>query len=271
MKNRSQIDGLRPVPNPTMREQVIAGVLAYIKVPLVFYPLAMACNYLFEGTSGFISLVIGTIIVFAVCCIGLAVIFTLPHCFTVRLHGKVQYWQFRGMYIGGAAMAVLGLLSLIDVIFLKMTLADILGFFLLPVTHIEWGLPGGAVSLCLIIGGGVLLLGTAVSHGSRCRNCRGYDYEENTDIKGTYHSEQIGTTVTKTTERKEGAYHRLNEYYYVQDPDDVTETTDTTKTFATVVKRRKTCRYCGMDYGVHDHHGTYTETETKKDYYRIRH
>lgn len=248
----------RRVPPPTMKEIVIAALLAYVKLPLVFYPFAWALNYTSEDSIGLILAVL-------VACLGVALLAENAESYVIRLRGQLTSRHFSLMYLAGVLLIVLAGLGLLYATGSASFAGMLAVKLLLPVTMLIGYPQSGLVYLGVIAAGVMWLISTRGAQKERCKCCGGYAYKDDSPIKGTYRSQQTGESTTVTTELED-----VHVDQYGVDAE-YRETTTTTKTYAYTEKRRVVCRHCGMHYGDYQHSGTFDDTKSDSTYFTERH
>lgn len=262
-------DAMRSVPNPTQKEIVTASILTYIKLPLLGYPISLLCGYMEHSAHEGVKLIVCGAIVAILCFAGLMTLGSMTSKFAERVHGKVTGKQFTWMYVGSGTLMILGALNLVDMSLLKGSVMGLLrgmpNLLLLPVTMMQGGIAGVAVSIALLIGGLVWFQDTKKSQKERCDHCGGFAYKVDERIPGTYNPYKEKETTTVETQLVGVKVTRPAVIADYEEKTTVKKVTSYTEI------RRVTCRYCGKHFGDYQHDGETEETKTSGRYYEEWH
>ena len=211
--------------------------------------------------NGFIELILA----FLIAAFVLSAANTMAEDYVIRLRGQITLRHFLLLYLAGILLIVLSFLARPAASGLKMPQSMFVAHLLRLVTMPSAGDQGVAPYACLIITGGLWLIGVAGTHRQRGDSCGGYAYKEITDISEEHRNEMIGESTTNTSEVEE---IRIDAHGYEER---IRETTTTTKTYAYRGKERITCRYCGKVHGIRAYSGTYEDEEKFSDWHTERH
>lgn len=274
MKNDSPKDRVTPfnpksttraVPAPTGAEVLLAAFLMYVKLPVVLYPLALACGSLLEGDDDLLPKVICMLVIGFICCIGIAVVGSMSEGFAIRLRGKVTGAQFGWLRFGGIVLMGLSAVNLFSMIFGDGHSVGWIVLLLRPVTLLTDNTPDLLISAGVFAAGFIWLSTTNDVSREKCACCGGYAYKNETRIEGSYHYELVGKKVETTTEVEDVEFDGYGFDEYIR------KTTETTEKYAYSGKKHVVCRHCGKDFGILDDKGTFTEKKKNVDHYSEYH